>query len=1119
MNQFLKPSCIFFILALFAGLALAQISSEDVQKIKKALPAQATAKPQQPRRLLVFTRAEGYKHSAIPLTAKAFELLGQQTGAFTAVESAEMSAFTPENLRQFDAVLFASTTQLAFEDLNLRQSLMEFVKSGKGIIGIHAATDNFYNWPEAGDMMGGHFDSHPWQANGTWAIKITDPTHPLNAAFVNKNFQVSDEIYRLRPRGLRQNARVLVALDMADKTNRAAPGTLFGDRDVPISWVRDFGKGRVFCSSFGHNHDIFWNPAMLRHFLDGVQFALGDLPANTTPLPVEVEAAFAPGEIETLFAASATYEYGQSREPLVNLIEYLRFAAVSPKLRQQNEKRLLQILMSRASLPGKQFICEQLSLWGTKSSVPALKKMLFDSTTAEMARFALERIPDPAAGKVLRDALTKTSGKSQLGIINSLGQRRDPQAVALLNRFVTGAEALTAAAAINALGKIGGEEAAQILAQTQTQTSGELQALAGDAYLRCADQFFAAGDKNKAAAIYAQLSAPQFSTPIRYAALRGMARTHGGQVSEFILRLLQDAEATTQSLAASLVPEIPRSESVSGIVGILPKLAPPNQAQILTSFAERPDAEARQAALAATQSPHVEVRVAAVQTLGKIGDENAVLPLAKIAAMKGEDAAAARKSLYRLPGTACNETIVNNFDATAPEVKIELILAANQRRIAAATPALLQLAKAPEPRVRWEAITALKTVAEDRHLAEIITLLTEASNDGERGELEKTAIAVALKSPSVERRSDVVLARLKNLPAQTPSATRESFLHVLGGIGDPAALPVLLAALNDTSTAIKTAAILGLADWPNAEPGPQLLAVAEKSKNRSHQVLALRGFVRLLRFESARPSESTIKKFQRAMALAANPNEQKMVLGWLAEVKAVGALELAVAQQKNAALRTDAEIAATKIAGAVSGSHPAATQILLQQLLQNASNDTLPHLREARALLQQIESWGDYLTAWLVSEAYTNSDANIFDFAFSPEPPEKPGVKWQVMPASTEKTTPWLLQLDKVLGGENRAAYLRTEIWSDQAQRVKMELGSDDGVKVWLNGELVHAKNAARGVTPGEDVFTVNLREGKNSLLLKITQSTGGWGACARLRNLDGGQLNGVRAALPEAKN
>jgi type 1 glutamine amidotransferase len=501
-NRRTKLLVVIWNLVLISSLALAQIPPEDLQKIEKAIPAKATAQPKQPRKLLVFTRAEGYKHSSIPYAAKALELMGKQTGAFTIVQSEDMSVFAPENLRQFDAVLFASTSALAFDDLSLRQSLMEFVKSGKGVVGIHAATDNFYNWTEAADMMGGHFEGHPWQANGTWAVKIVDPTHPLTAAFHSKDFQISDEIYRIRQRSLRQNCRVLVALDMTDKTNRAAEGVRFGDRDLPITWVRNFGNGRVFYSSFGHNHSVYWNPAILQHYLDGIQFALGDLPVDTTPLPFEVESAFASDELDQLFEKVAAYAYGQSREPLVNLTEYLRLAAVSPKLQQHNEKRLLRLLTNNASLAGKQFVCEQLSLIGSKASVPALAEMLQDSATSDMTRFALERIPDPAVDKALRQALSQRAGKTRVGIINTIGQRRDTKSVSDLSKLVDDANPPVVSAAIIALGKIGGEKATQALAAAKDKTSGVLNASACEAYLNCADMLLQQGEKDKAMAIY-----------------------------------------------------------------------------------------------------------------------------------------------------------------------------------------------------------------------------------------------------------------------------------------------------------------------------------------------------------------------------------------------------------------------------------------------------------------------------------------------------------------------------------------------------------------------------------------------------------------------------------------
>ncbi|MCG3120639.1 MAG: hypothetical protein ALAOOOJD_03420 [bacterium] len=298
---------------------------------------------------------------------------------------------------------------------------------------------------------------------------------------------------------------------------------------------------------------------------------------------------------------------------------------------------------------------------------------------------------------------------------------------------------------------------------------------------------------------------------------------------------------------------------------------------------------------------------------------------------------------------------MQSIAAAAPDVQVELILAANQRHFAAATPILLQTAQSAAAPVRLESIKALRAVADDARLSDLVELLLQAPGANERTELEKTITAVALQAPPEKRKSEVVMARLRALPAGTNVEARESLLKILGGIGDQAALPLLLAALSDTTAPVKTAAIVALTDWPTPEPGKNLLAIAENSRHALHQVLALRGFVRSLRFESEQPTADTIKKFQHAMELAANPHEQKMVLGWLAEVKSLLALELAVSYLKNEVLQPEAEVAAVKIAGAMSGSHPAEVKTLLQQVLQSARNDTLPHIKEARAMLEQIE--------------------------------------------------------------------------------------------------------------------------------------------------------------------
>jgi len=260
---------------------LRKLSPQEVQKIEKAVPKKATIRPAGQRKLLVFWRCEGYFHESIPVGNKALELMGKKTGAYEAVITDDYSVFTAENLKQFDAVCLNNTTHLKFNPKATPErckALMDFIKSGKGIVGIHAATDNFYQWPEGQQMMGGKFTGHPWGSGGTWAIKIDEPNHPLTAAFGGKGFKIKDEIYRTdAPLYSRDKQLVLLSIDMSDEKTNSVKGLKPTDADTGISWVKTYGKGRLFYCSLGHNNSVYWNPAVLQHYLDGIQFAFGDL--------------------------------------------------------------------------------------------------------------------------------------------------------------------------------------------------------------------------------------------------------------------------------------------------------------------------------------------------------------------------------------------------------------------------------------------------------------------------------------------------------------------------------------------------------------------------------------------------------------------------------------------------------------------------------------------------------------------------------------------------------------------------------------------------------------------------------------------------------------------------
>ncbi len=135
----------------------------------------------------------------------------------------------------------------------------------------------YHKWPEFGEMVGARFVSHPW--NEKVAVKIDEPDHPINAAFEGKGFEITDEIYQFKAPYSRARQRVLLSLDMSktpDKGKRP-------DKDYALSWVRRHGKGRVFYCAFGHYDHIFTDAKILRHWLAGIQYALGDLQADDTP--------------------------------------------------------------------------------------------------------------------------------------------------------------------------------------------------------------------------------------------------------------------------------------------------------------------------------------------------------------------------------------------------------------------------------------------------------------------------------------------------------------------------------------------------------------------------------------------------------------------------------------------------------------------------------------------------------------------------------------------------------------------------------------------------------------------------------------------------------------------
>jgi HEAT repeat protein len=650
--------------------------------------------------------------------------------------------------------------------------------------------------------------------------------------------------------------------------------------------------------------------------------------------------------LDKVLAKTATYDYGQSREPLTQLTAVINDASDSPRELNQIEKRLLEVLDSDATLACKQFICRKLSIIGTEEAVPMLAKMLVEPQTSDMARYALERIPGSAVNRALQRALDYTSGKVKVGIINSLGERRDKEAVEKLGRLLmSGVDKDIALAGLSALGKIGGVEAAKALGRVKVKMGGELHVPWVDASLMCAERFLAEGNTRWAMRIYRRLYVPAEPVQIRIAALRGIITAEPRRGAAFVIDALKYAKPEVKTLVIGLLREIPGTGVTKAVAAELPNLSVAGQVQLLSALADRGDRSALPAVINATKSPEAGVRAAAFTAIGVLGDASTVDLLAEMAAtVTGPEREAARESLYRLRDPGTDSKILASIPKADSKVKVELIRSIGERNIVTAVGTLFKTAKDPKAKVRLESFRVLRVIAGQKELPALIQLLINVRGEAERKQAERCVAVVARGIVDKGRRAEAILAAL---PSVKDIKSRCSLLSVLGKIGDNSALPALRRALKDEDAKVREAAVRALADWPSAEPAEILLELATTAPTQrshawtwareTHRVLALRGYIRMAGLPSDRPAGQTLKMYKAAMEAARRPEEKKLVLARIPELKTIEALKFVEPYLEEQAVREEAQVAYMAIAVAIKEEHE----------------------REANAALDKIRRLGD----------------------------------------------------------------------------------------------------------------------------------------------------------------
>lgn len=276
-----------------AGLPAIPVTDEWKARIQEIAPAKPTVPPTAGRKVLLYSTFTGFKHWVIPHTDEMLRIVANKSGACEIVTSTDINLFSAERLQEFDAVILNNNCSKnpgrhLFLDIlgdqekaeELENNLIDFVARGGGLMAVHGAIVIFNNSAAFSDLLGGSFDFHPKQQEVV--LTPVDPAHPLVQAFDGKPFVHVDEPYLFKNAYIKKNFRPLLVMDTAKL--EGANKKVHSDIRY-VSWIKKHGKGRVFYVSPSHNAQSFDQPALLQFYLDGLQYVLGDLPCDDSPLP------------------------------------------------------------------------------------------------------------------------------------------------------------------------------------------------------------------------------------------------------------------------------------------------------------------------------------------------------------------------------------------------------------------------------------------------------------------------------------------------------------------------------------------------------------------------------------------------------------------------------------------------------------------------------------------------------------------------------------------------------------------------------------------------------------------------------------------------------------------
>ncbi len=622
---------------------------------------------------------------------------------------------------------------------------------------------------------------------------------------------------------------------------------------------------------------------------------------------------------------------------------------------KSDEPKLIAVVKD-ASAPLKARIdaCRQLAIVGGKDSIAPLAALLGDEQLSHNARYALQMNPDPAVDEALRSALGTVKGRPLVGVINTVGYRRDAKAVGTLGELVNSGNPMVVSAAARALGSIGTGEAVQALRQALPKVPAECKLDCYEGLLRCAESLAAAGKTQDAIAIYDPLYQSEAPHHVRGGALRAAILVRQTQGLKLLQEQLPNTDYILFSAAVQASHQMPSAGATAILTGAMKSLPADRQIVVIQALGVRGEKSAVPALLDAAKSGDPRVRVAAIQAVTELGDPSAVPMLVQLLDDSDREVAkAAQDALATFPGSQADTVVMRMFagnDTDKQRLALDLM---GRRRMTSGIPALLKAAGESGSKVRADATKMIGDLGGPEQLPAVLDLLKNASQSQDLGAVEQAMTAICLKATDSKPLADAMIAQLD--AAQPPQ--KAILVRVLGAVGGPNALQAVVACAKSDNADVRSAAARALGTWKTVDAAPILLSMAKQTSAPAEKTLFLRGCISM----AARgdlPVPERLAMCREAAGLVVRDEEKRLLLGTLGNIESPEAVELIAPHLDDASCRQEAALATVGVAEKLLKAQDAASFAAklipsLDKAARNAASEDL--VKRAKAALAQAK--------------------------------------------------------------------------------------------------------------------------------------------------------------------